>query len=654
MAVFFPFKYKLTLLISSVIFILLCVLFFIVQKNIKEEFIKTIETDLHQSKNTVQNLMDIRKNNMFKLSRILQSNKLIRDILLDSSMDSLTANDLLNEEVLPNFPEIDGIWVISPDKKILGNSRIAGKLVQQFMHKNFVSKTLEGEEISGHIFYNNRCIQIVSTPLYVAEELIGIIALATVLKPQDIMQIHKMTGVEMAFFNNSKIFLKSNWDLITGSYDNVSKHINETLPKQLFNQSNKNQLLSMYINKEEFLYIPVSNTDNDFLPSYLVSKSLDKQLGFIETIRTESILISLLMFLLSLIVSFLFAKNISRPIQLLRDATTHVANNDYFYKVNISSHDEFAQLATSFNQMTEGLQEREKIRSAMQKVVSKKIADEMLKGDIILGGEEKQATVLFSDIRSFTQLSEGLSPTDLLSFLNKYFTLSSQCVDNNMGVIDKYIGDAIMALFGVPIAHKHSALNAVRTASDMLTALQGFNQQTGTSMGKKLSIGIGINSGRLIAGNMGAINRLNYTVLGDEVNLASRLEGLCKLYKVEIIISQSTYQQLQQTPQELSTFTFRKLDDVKVKGKSQAITIYQVITEPLEKNKKLLADFEMAREELLQQNFNQAEKQFTKLMEMYPSDGPSQVFYHRTIQYKQNQHLFTRDYQQGIYCCKEK
>ena len=235
-----------------------------------------------------------------------------------------------------------------------------------------------------NFFYNNHCIQIVSTPLYIAEELIGIIALAIVLKPQDIMQIHKMTGVEMAFFNHSKIFLRSNWILTNGSNGDVSNYINEELPEQLFSLSSKNQLLSMNLNMEEFLYIPVKHTDNDFLPSYLVSKSLDKQLGFIETIRAESIMISLLMFLVSLIVSFLFAKNISRPIQLLRDATIRVANNDYFYKVKISSHDEFEQLAKSFNQMTEGLQEREKIRSAMKKVESKKISEEKLKGDIIL------------------------------------------------------------------------------------------------------------------------------------------------------------------------------------------------------------------------------------------------------------------------------
>jgi adenylate cyclase len=233
--------------------------------------------------------------------------------------------------------------------------------------------------------------------------------------------------------------------------------------------------------------------------------------------------------------------------------------------------DEIGELATAFNHMTQGLAERDQVRDLLGKVVDPAVAEELLSKDLKLGGEEREVSVLFADIRGFTALSERQHPSDLLDLLNRYLSCMTEVIEGEGGVIDKYIGDAIMALFGAPLAHGDDAQRAVRAALAMGHELVRLNRELTAQGLPAIATGIGINTGLVVAGNMGSTHRLNYSVIGDGVNLASRIEGLTRFYGVPLIISESA-------AAAAPEFIYRELDRVRVKGKLEPVRIF----EPLE------------------------------------------------------------------------
>jgi adenylate cyclase len=236
------------------------------------------------------------------------------------------------------------------------------------------------------------------------------------------------------------------------------------------------------------------------------------------------------------------ARGVSRPVLELAEGARKIAAGDYRHRVKVQQEDELGALALSFNRMSEGLAERDRVRDLLGKVVSPEVASELLRKDVLLGGEEREVTVLFSDLRNFTAMSENLSPRETLAILNRYFTRMDSIVEKHGGVVDKYMGDALMALFGAPLANPDSADWAMNAALEMGEALDDLNRQWEKRGLPAINVGIGINTDVVVAGNMGSETRLNYTVIGDGVNLASRLEELTKLpeYERRIIISGST------------------------------------------------------------------------------------------------------------------
>lgn len=220
--------------------------------------------------------------------------------------------------------------------------------------------------------------------------------------------------------------------------------------------------------------------------------------------------------------------------------------------------------------------EREKkfITQTFSKYVSKEVLDTLLADPkkVTLGGEEREITILFSDIRGFTTLSEGLTPTSLVALLNRYFETVTPHIIDNGGVLDKYIGDAIMAFWGAPIPDQNQADKAVRAGLQILTALEKLNTQLKSEGIPEIAIGIGIYSGKAVVGNVGSSFRFDYTAIGDTVNAASRLEGLTKDYKAKLIIGESTKVLLKETKNLIIT----PLGNASVKGKKESITIYKV------------------------------------------------------------------------------
>jgi adenylate cyclase len=258
------------------------------------------------------------------------------------------------------------------------------------------------------------------------------------------------------------------------------------------------------------------------------------------------------------------AARVTRPVAALARGARRVVRGDYEEPVDVPQRDELGLLASSFNDMMKGLSERDRVRDLLGKVVSPEVAEQLLSRGIELGGEERRVSVLFSDVRDFTSLSERKAPAELVDLLNAHLTRVSAIVERHGGVVDKYIGDAVMAVFGAPLARDDDAVRAVRAALELAALPAGD--------ARGLVIGVGVNTDVVVAGNMGSRTRLNYTVIGDGVNLASRLEGLTKRYGVSAIVSESTRD-------ACPDFAFRELDRVRVKGKSRPVRIFEPLGE---------------------------------------------------------------------------
>ena len=301
----------------------------------------------------------------------------------------------------------------------------------------------------------------------------------------------------------------------------------------------------------------------------------------IVNLTKRNLYLSLAIFFLAILLIWLYSKTISRPLKVLTETSAEIEGGNFDINLETKTHDEIAVLTKSFNHMSKGLAERERLKDSFGKFTNKEVAEKAMKGELTLGGESKNVTIFFSDIRNFTALSEKLAPAQVVEFLNDYMTRMVHCVDRTGGVVDKFIGDAVMAIWGSPISAGSpamDALNCVISALLMRSALMEFNKTRGGVKNPKIRIGCGINSGEVIAGQIGSKEKMEYTVIGDAVNLASRTESLNKPFGTDILITENTYKLISKL------VAVEEMPSVHVKGKSAPIKMYAVVNMPKAKN----------------------------------------------------------------------
>lgn len=284
-----------------------------------------------------------------------------------------------------------------------------------------------------------------------------------------------------------------------------------------------------------------------------------------------------------------------------------------------------------YKYLTEGREKRQ-IRQAFQFYLTKSVVDEMLKDTtkLKLGGERRVCTVLFSDIRGFTTISESLEPEELSALLNEYLTPMTNLVFKYDGTLDKYMGDAIMAIFGAPVPYTDHASRACFVALEMMEELGNLKKKwAAEGSAHSLDIGIGLNTGPMSVGNMGSEVRFDYTVMGDQVNLGSRLEGINKQYGTNIIISEFTYEAAK------ADIHARELDLVRVKGKNEPVRIYELIGKGKASGNAadLIEQFERAIHAYRSQNWTDAIALFERIRtDLKPGDFASQMYIDRCVQ----------------------
>jgi adenylate cyclase len=293
-------------------------------------------------------------------------------------------------------------------------------------------------------------------------------------------------------------------------------------------------------------------------------------------------------------------------------------------------------------------QEKRKVRGAFQQYVSPEVIRRLLSDPERVKPRKTEVTVLFSDIRGFTTISETLDAQTLAGLLNGYLTEMTRIIFRHQGTLDKYIGDAVMAIWGAPFDEPNHAERCCVGAVSMLARLSELQVQWRAQGSPVLEIGIGINTGIASVGNMGSSLRYGYTAMGDAVNLAARLEGLNKEYGTQILISEFTRRELHG-----NRFIFREIDFIRVKGKLQPVTIYEILGPRAKENggEELVAQFGLAREAYQRRDWRAAASAWSAILQRWPDDGPSRVFLARCAEYIAEEPPVEWD---GVYAMKHK
>jgi len=358
------------------------------------------------------------------------------------------------------------------------------------------------------------------------------------------------------------------------------------------------------------------------------------QTGIILSVSSALAVVLLLVF------SYLLTQPLKNVVGAMREI---ISTSDLSKRVEVLYKDETGELGHTFNLMTSELDKfndlvkgyalqavvaqhkEQKIRTMFQKYVPKAVIDQFFASpEEMLKGEDRILALLFSDIRGFTTISEQLRPDEVVESLNAYFELMVDIIMRNHGVVDKYMGDAIMAIYGAPERTRYEASEAVQSAFEMLEELQDFNKWQSEKGRPGFRIGIGINYGVVTVGNIGSEKKMDYTVIGDMVNIGSRLEGLTKVYDQPLIISESVAKKIQEQ------FPCRLIDRVIVKGKTAGIGIYTSRKELSPEDQHAWQLHEEAARLFYERSFEDAARLFQKVQELLPGDRSSAMYLERS------------------------
>jgi len=320
--------------------------------------------------------------------------------------------------------------------------------------------------------------------------------------------------------------------------------------------------------------------------------------------------------------------------QTVMDAPLHAGKENLSVNLTVQSLLNIDQKRIGSMIVIEDISSEKRLKSTMSRYMDPGIADRLVaSGAELLGGQNVETTVMFSDIRGFTTLTEQLGAQGTVGLLNEYFTLMVDCIQKEEGMLDKFIGDAIMAAFGIPVAHEDDADRAVRASIAMIGALNKWNQQRISEGKSPVQIGIGLNTDIVVSGNIGSNKRMDFTIIGDGVNLASRLESACKQYGTKILISEFTMRKLQ------GTYRQREIDLVVVKGKTKPVAIYEILSyhtrETFPGIGEVLGIFKDGVAAYRARKWDAAIRIFGECLTINPNDKPSQLYKERAQILKQ-------------------
>ena len=384
--------------------------------------------------------------------------------------------------------------------------------------------------------------------------------------------------------------------------------------------------------------IPIKNDKGNVIAILGLDISADGSANQLDDLLWRSISILGIALIFSLIVGSLLARRLVKPVQLLTVGAEKVKERDFSVDIQVNTGDEFKTLGDSFNEMVKSIEsfttEIETINKAYYRFVPQQFLQNLERDSIkqvVIGDHvEKELSVLFSDIRSFTSISEAMSPQENFEFINEYMSKMTPQISNNDGFIDKFIGDAIMALFPA------GAENAVKGGVGMLNALALHNKDRAAKGKPALEIGIGIHTGSSMMGTVGSPERIQATVFSDTVSFADRLEGLSKTFGAQLLISENTYKKLK------SKYDSRYLGPIPVSGTDKGMGLYEIILDHLpnaEHKLRTKTKFEKAISLFLAGRVEQAKPMFKEVLKANRNDKAAFLYLAKCLKYKQGDPL---------------
>jgi len=414
-------------------------------------------------------------------------------------------------------------------------------------------------EVDGELF------QMVAVPVF-GPDVIGFLMLGQVIDDGVAARLKVDTRSDVTFLTSSKVFASS-WA--------ASSQARSQSPIQLaglLRQKDPRTPALLPIGAERYLSLVVPIDSHLPQPLYaLVQGSYDKALAPLHALQLRITIIGAVALASALLTGIILAAGITDPVRTLVRSMHEVLRGNLKHRTRIERNDEIGFLARSFNEMVDGLEEREHIRRTFGRFVSRDVAEAVLNGRVPLAGERLEVSILFQDIRGFTALSERLDPVTLLRMLNRFFTEVVAAVEAEGGVVKQFTGDGVMALFGAPAAREDHARRAVRAAVGIVERLGRLNEHLHADGIPALSIGVGIHTGEVVAGLIGPDERVEYGVVGEPVNLASRIESLTKDLATTILVSKDIADRLG------SEFALGRAAVLPIKGKSQPVEVVEVL-----------------------------------------------------------------------------
>ncbi|HEY2714086.1 MAG TPA: adenylate/guanylate cyclase domain-containing protein [Chthoniobacterales bacterium] len=534
--------------------------YLVVRQANRQHALDEIESRLRAGARIFIKLIEQRNQQIAGAAAIISRDHAFQQAFAGASQDRLTTLSAL--ESLRSRVNADLVFIDSLENKLLFDSHRPDLHDVPFPFPKLIAKAEKSEAASAFVVIDDQLYAMAATPL-LAPEPIAWLCSGFRIDDNFAREISTYTNLEITFLSPPKV---SATTLEGRQRARLAAILGNSRPPNM-------QVTDLRLAGERFLSYSVSLPAENAKVAALLQRSLDQELAPYLKLERTYLVLALIGLVISVALGTWIARGVSYPVLELARGAHKIAEGDYRHRVRVKQKDELGLLAGMFNKMSDGLAERDRVRDLLGKVISPQVAAELLQRGMTLGGEEREVTVLFSDLRNFTGMCEALPPQEMLAILNHYFTRMAAVVERHGGVVDKYVGDALMALFGAPLCNSDDADHALKAALDMVAAVDDLNREWRARGVAAIGVGIGINTDVVVAGNMGSETRLNYTVIGDGVNLASRLEGLTKTpeYETRIIVSASTLAKAR------DRYRTRRLGEVAVRGKQSTTEIFALL-----------------------------------------------------------------------------